>query len=700
MTRPKTTTAHRRRAPRLAPALLASTALLLGGVAAEAGDLPLKRVVLSTSGLAQFTHAGPVAGPTTIDLTVRLDQVDDILKSLTVFDAVGSIGTVSLPGREPLDQLFRDLPFDRSALESPSELLNALIGSEVEIKGPVEARGRVFRVEAETVTLPGERGTTQRHRLTLVTDKGFVQAILEEATALAFTDPQTRGQIERALSGLMENRAKDRRSLAIGLAGQGNRDVAIGYVVAAPIWKTSWRLVLPKDGDKAGKARLQGWAILENLTGGDWKDVDLSLVSGQPVALTQPLYSSVHGEREEVPLSGSSAPSIVPELPMAAARKAMAERDGMMQARAGVAQAARPLAAPPPGAPAMMAAPMPSEAMVPEAMAGGATAEAEEASTQLLYRFPGRVSLATGHTMMVPFVDREIAAERVWLYLPETHAKRPFAAARLRNDGETGLPAGIVTAFEAAGDGATGHVGDALLPLLPRGAQKFVTFALDGKTEIRREDRGIRRASLGTAVDGRLTTTIKSRRVIAYEVTAPADEDRDILVEEDRAAGWSAAAEIKDVEATPTKLRWHVRATKGQTTRAELALERIDQQVVTLTTLPAEDMLARIGGLANEGPAVKEAVERLGEVVGEISRARTQKGQIDAERKKIAEDQDRIRKNLASAGAASDLGRRYLDTLRQQEDRLAELGKAEAALDALVAQKRKAAEEIARKLKF
>ena len=701
MTRPETTTARRRRGPRLAPALLASTAVLLGGVAAEAGDLPLKRVVLSTSGLAQFTHAGPVAGPTTIDLPVRLDQVDDILKSLTVFDAVGSIGTVSLPGREPLDQLFRDLPFERSALESPSELLNALIGSEVEIKGPVEARGRVFRVEAETVTLPNDRGTIQRHRLTLVTDKGFVQAILEEVTALAFTDPQTRGQIERALSGLMENRAKDRRSLAIGLAGQGDRTVAVGYVVAAPIWKTSWRLVLPKDGDKAGKARLQGWAVLENLTGGDWKDVELSLVSGQPVALTQPLYSSVYGEREEVPLAGSSAPSIVPEVPMAAARKAMAERESMMQARAGSAQTARPVAmAPPPGAPAMMAAPEPADAVAPAPMASGTAAEAEEASTQLLYRFPGRVSLATGHTMMVPFVDREIAAERVWLYRPEVHAKRPFAAARLRNDGETGLPAGIVTAFETAGDGATNHVGDALLPLLPRGAQKFVTFALDGKTEIRREDRGVRRSSLGTAVDGRLTTTIKSRRVIAYEVTAPADEARDVLVEEDRVAGWAPAAEIKDIEATPQKLRWTVRAGKGETAKAELALERIDQQVVTLTTLAVEDMLARIRGLDNESPALKEAVGRLGEVVGEISRARTQKGQIEAERKKIADDQDRIRKNLASTGQATDLGRRYLDALRQQEDRLAELGKADIALDDLIAQKRKAAEEIARKLKF
>ena len=53
---------------------------------------------------------------------------------------------------------------------------------------------------------------------------------------------------------------------------------------------------------------------------------------------------------------------------------------------------------------------------------GERCADAEEASTQLLYRFPAKLSLATGHTMMVPFVDREVTAARTWLYQPEVAA--------------------------------------------------------------------------------------------------------------------------------------------------------------------------------------------------------------------------------------------------------------------------------------
>ena len=85
---------------KLLPALFALLVLALGAAPLRADELPLTRVVLSTAGLAQFTRSGPVTESAVVDLTVRLDQVDDILKSLSVFDRIGSLGAVSLPGRE------------------------------------------------------------------------------------------------------------------------------------------------------------------------------------------------------------------------------------------------------------------------------------------------------------------------------------------------------------------------------------------------------------------------------------------------------------------------------------------------------------------------------------------------------------------------------------------------------------------------
>jgi hypothetical protein len=673
--------------------LFLSTAVFTLVCSARADELPLARVVLSTSGVAQFTHSGPVSAGSTVDLSVRLDQVDDILKSLTVFDKEGAIGAVSLPGKTPLAELFRDLPFGLDALDSPSALLNALRGTEVEIAGQITAKGRVLRVEAEDVSLPDTRGVTKRHRLTLMTDRGLVQAILEDLNSLRFVEPQTESQIGRALTGLTENRAKDRRRLSIGFLGERSRNVAISYMVAAPIWKTAYRMVLPREGTSA---RLQGWAVVENLTGGDWNDIELVLVSGNPVALRQPLYTALFADRVEIPVSAGArivprtdarderqvalrAPAVPPNPPRAfAAAPSAALRSGSGNAVMGLAA---------PGEP-------------PPSTLGGAAnaAEAEEASTQLLFHFPAKISLETGHTMMIPFIDREVFATRVWVYQPETSARHPLAAVRVRNDAESGLPPGIVTAYEVVKDGGVNFVGDAELALLPRGAFKFVTFALDSKTEIRRDDQGIIRTQLGKAINGTLTLTTRSRRSISYEITAPADEDRQIIIEEARAEGWTPAREMSGVEETPTRFRYAVGARKGETAKTTLVLERMESQTVILTTLAAEDILAHIRPLQNESAVLKDTVAKLSAIVNDIIRSRSQRSQLETERKKIVDDQNRVRQNLQSVGPGSDLGRRYLDNLKSQEDRLAEIDRLDKSLEHEMEVKRTSAEQLTRSL--
>ncbi len=300
--------------------------------------------------------------------------------------------------------------------------------------------------------------------------------------------------------------------------------------------------------------------------------------------------------------------------------------------------------------------------------------------------------------MMVPFVDAEIEASRTYLYQPETNAYRPLAAVKLKNGGETALPAGLVTAFETGGDGAVNFAGDAQLPLLPKGATRFVTFALDSKTAIRRSDLGIKQVRLGKAVRGELSVTVKSLWTVEYEITPPAEEDREVIIEEPRQDGWKTAGDSKAAEETPTRLRYTVQAPKGKTTKATLHREHLDHESVTLSSLAPDRIVAAISGLENQTPALKEAIAKLGELAAGIGKANAHKRALDAERKKIGEDQDRIRKNLASTGASSDLGRRYLDTLKSQEDRLAAIAAEEKTIEQDIAAKMKEAEGVAQAL--
>src|SRR5882672_9853967 len=191
--------------------LLTSIVALLGLFAfptlAAAQDLVLKRVMLSSGGLGYFEYEATVEGNATLKLTVSLQQVDDVLKSLVVYDDKGGAGGLSLPGREPLAQAFKDLPFDQESLGSPADLLSTLKGAQVTVGGARAITGRIVSVQKETVTLNDGKATTERTRVTLLTDRGLQQFILEDAENLQFADAALREKVGNALLAIQNRKS-------------------------------------------------------------------------------------------------------------------------------------------------------------------------------------------------------------------------------------------------------------------------------------------------------------------------------------------------------------------------------------------------------------------------------------------------------------------------------------------------------------
>ncbi len=77
------------------------------------------------------------------------------------------------------------------------------------------------------------------------------------------------------------------RKVLLSLDGK-EHDLAVGYVAATPLWRPSYRVVVGKQG-----ADLQVWGIVQNLSGEDWKDVELTLVAGAPIAFESTLGDPV-----------------------------------------------------------------------------------------------------------------------------------------------------------------------------------------------------------------------------------------------------------------------------------------------------------------------------------------------------------------------------------------------------------------------
>src|SRR6185503_10299706 len=432
---------------------------------AFAQDLALKRVMLSSGGLGYFEYEATVDGDANLKLTVSLEQVDDVLKSLVVYDDKGGVGGLSLPGKEPLQQTFKDMPFDQAAFQSPAKLLDALRGAQISVGGPRAMSGRIVSVEEETQTVNDGKTTIKRTRVALFTDNGIQQFILEDAENLQFADPALRDKIGQALLAIQSNRAKDSRTLELSARGKGKRLVRVAYIVAAPVWKASYRLTLPADPN-APKADLQGWATVENLSGQDWKNVELTLVSGRPVAFHQALYEAYYVTRPEVPVEVANR--LNPNV----------DRGGVAVA---AAQRERSFAAPAAPAPAPMPMQKAEAGGRPMSQAGNVEQiQATDAATQVSFKFPSPVTVANGRTLSIPVIDRQVPSQRLALFQSDTNARNPMAAVRITNDSDTGLPPGILTIYERD-KGGVAYVGDGRLSNVPVGEKRLIAYALDEK---------------------------------------------------------------------------------------------------------------------------------------------------------------------------------------------------------------------------
>lgn len=677
--------------PRAAGLVVAVAIFTLPAFAA-AQELELKRVMLSAGGVGYFEYEAEVEGNATLPLSVRLDQVDDVLKSIVVYDDKGVAGTISLPGREPLAQIFRDLPFGPDALNSPVVLLNSLPGAEIRATGARQVEGRLVRVVAEETALPDLGGVITRHRVSVMSAEGMQTFIFEDADSVIFTDPELRAQIDGALAAVSAHRTRDRRTLQVVSSGQGKRTVRVGYVVAAPLWKASYRLTVTDE--KAEKARLQGWAVLENMSGQEWRNVELTIVSGNPVTFRQALYTAYYVDRPEIPVEVLGRVLPAPDTgaigmkPLAEMeydeefrreQRAMAPAEGFAGDMA-MADAVRPLA--------KMAAEPSSQvaAMAPPPPPGQArilAAASKEAATQVTFRVPYPVSVGSGQSLLVPVIDREVPARRVALYQPATHDRHPLASVRLTNDGETGLPPGVLTLYETGMAGA-GYVGDAQLSTLPTGDERLVSFALDQKALVDREVKESQVIGKGRIVRGVLELTYEQEQHTAYRLKAPAREAREILIEHPRMPGWKIVRPTEaEVELTDDTYRIRHKLEAGKQAEIEVVLARPNLQKVALVGQRRNFYVAYAEN-AELDPELKKAFTEMARLRDVVDGHQRRMQELEGERNRIHQEQQRIRDNLARVPHGTDLQKRYLAKLDQQEDALeALLGDAEKTRHAM-----------------
>jgi hypothetical protein len=268
--------------------------------AAEAGAaLPVRRVVLYKTGVGYFEHLGSVRNQQTVTIRFTSAQLNDVLNSLTVLDlGKGQIAGISYNSVAPLAQRLGALrlPLDESTTQA--RMLGSLRGARVEVtSGTGAVQGRLLSVEQRAVKHGDD--TTLIDTISIVTDAGELRSFeLSPTVRVRILERDLRQEIGRYLDVVGTSREQDVRSMVISTTGAGERPLFVSYVSEVPIWKSTYRLVLPSKG----KPLLQGWAVIDNTIGEDWSNVELSLVAGAPQSFIQNISQPYYSRRAVVPM--------------------------------------------------------------------------------------------------------------------------------------------------------------------------------------------------------------------------------------------------------------------------------------------------------------------------------------------------------------------------------------------------------------
>lgn len=646
-------------------------------------DVPVTKVVLFSSGVGYFEHAGSVRGNSATELRFKTSQINDILKSIVLQDQDGGrVGAISYPSQDPLAKTLRSFQVDITGNPSLAQLLNQLRGARVTIQAQAEKLSGII-LGVETRAKGGEKGEAVAVAvLNLLTGATLRAVELQSISNLTLDDPQLQEELTRALGALVQARDQDKKPVTINFAGAGERHVRIGYVVETPVWKTSYRLLLD---DKGKFGRLQGWAIVENQTESDWNGISLALMSGRPISFMMDLYQPLYSTR----------PTVVPEL-YASLRPPVydaATAAGAARVSLGAAVSAP---APPRIGYDREGRPTPlrlEEAVTTGLAAGKATNLDAAASVQsvasaeklgALFQYTvSDVTLARQESAMLPIITDSVEVERLSIYNASVLRSNPLNGVLLKNTTGKHLLQGPLTVLEKGS-----YAGDARIDNVPPGQDRLLSYGIDLEMLVDNTKNRQSGSLLTAKIDkGEL---IVSRKLVAtqeYAANNKSTKDKMLVIEHPIRTGWKLVDTQKPLETTPAVYRFKGTAVANKVTVLAVKEEVVQEEEITLASADLSQLMfysrAEEGG-AEVPKSVRDAIAKaiqLKQAAIDVERDINVRNQRVAE---ITAEQNRIRENMKTVTQATQYYDRLLAKLNEQESAIETL---QRERDALIAKR-------------
>jgi hypothetical protein len=673
--------------------------------------LPVKHVVLYKNGVGYFEHNGRVHGNQRVTIDFTTSQLNDVLKSLTAIDlGNGRVTDVSYNSTAPLNQRLNTLRLSLGEKTTIAEFLDALRGARIEVhSGPISATGRLLSVESKDVISDdaSEDGVAKARplredRISLMTDAGELRTFkLTPATSVRIVEQDLNQEVGRYLGLVASSRAEDVRRMTISTSGEGERDLRVSYISEVPVWKSTYRIVLPNHSD--AKPLLQGWAIVDNTVGEDWDNVELSLIAGAPQSFVQEISQPYYARRPVVGLPElamltpqtheetleANAPP--PPLPPKSSPVAGADTQYNFKTRSG-----RNIGGPVGGGVgsgsgggfgvgAYRTGPgAASENVEVKAEATDVALEKQQITAQIQdvgdlfeYKIRQPVTIHKNQSALVPILQARVDAEKVSLWSPE--GSRVLRALWLNNTSGLTLDRGT---FNIQEDST--FAGEGLLDPIRPGEKRLISYAADPSVQVESQQKSdgdhVRRVVINRGV---MVQTEEQREHRVYTVRNSDKTARTVVIEHPLRSGWKLTSDMKPDETTISHYRFRLNVEPEKT--AALVVDEVHSfpSRFVLTDLTTE----QITGFLRTGRINAEVETALRPILSQRKELSGYESQINSQRSKLSsifDDQKRLRENLSALkgnAAERNLIQRYTGELNRQEDALATLRRALSDLE-------------------
>jgi hypothetical protein len=656
---------------------------------AAQAQVPVKQVVLYSSGVGYFEHFGKVAGDGSTELRFKTEQINDILKSLVLQDLDGGkVSVITYPSQDPVAKTLKSFQVNITDNPPLRDLLNQLRGAEVTVQQQGKPRsGTILGVETREKSVGDKDKTVEEHVLNLKTGPQIISIVLESVDTIELKDSELQAELDKALGALSQARDQDKKPVRIGFAGQGDRRVRVGYVVETPVWKTSYRLLL---ANKDEKPRLQGWAIVENQTDNDWDHVQLSLVSGRPISFIQDLYQPLYVSRpvvvpelyaslkprtydagmdaaktpEAFGLNKTGAGSVAMDAtltPSAAAPAPMAQRQQLKKAQQQMQQSAQALRS---------TSGAESDDWSGKLNAGTSIASVASAAKigELFEYTVGNVSLPRQKSAMLPIVTDEVEVEKLSIYNQSVLPKNPLNGARLKNTTKKHLLQGPITVL----DGST-YAGDAQIDNLPPGQERLLSYGIDLQMRVDATKNKSESALMtGKIVKGVLELTRKNVFTQDYLADNKSEDEKTLIIEHPIRQSWKLVDTEKPIETTETLYRFKGKIAAGKSSKLAVTEQIVQDEQIAI--LPCD--IGQLVMYSKRGEIPQKVRDALVEAIGFKQKQVDTQREIDRKKAELAEitqEQTRIRENMKTVQQNGPYYGRLMKKLDDQETKIESL---------------------------